>query len=159
MNDTSKLPAVGEYWPGQGGLYAGIMPARGNQPAYHLVIGEASATSFEWGAYADDAVSKSLTDGLANTEALLAQEGDYPAIRAAQAFTADGFTDFYLPSLAELFEAWINLGDQPWGWVWSSSQRSQTFAHYLSFDDGAHGSIDKGHALGIRPVRQVLLAD
>ena len=120
---------------------------------------EASATSLEWGADADDAVSKGITDGLANTQALLEQEGEYPAIRASQAFTADGHEDLYLPSLAELFEAWINLGDQPWGWVWSSSQRSQTFAHYLSFDDGSHGAIDKGHALAIRPVRQVPLTD
>ncbi|MBK5008377.1 DUF1566 domain-containing protein [Pseudomonas sp. S60] len=159
MNDTSKLPIVGEYWPGQGGLYAGTIPARGDKPAYHLVLGQASATSFEWGAYADDAVSKSIIDGLANTDALLGEQGDYPAARAARAYIADGHTDFYLPSLAELFEAWVNLGDQPWGWLWSSSQRSQTFAHYLSFEDGAHGSIDKGHVLGVRPVRQVPLSD
>ena len=113
MNTAVKFqpPAIGQIWPGQGGIYAGIVPARNGNNAYHLVIGE-ELGRFEWGPYGDESPAKSLIDGLANTTALIESDGDYPAAKAAAAYSADGHTDFYLPAASELYEAWLNLGDQ-----------------------------------------------
>ena len=156
MNTALKLtpPAVGEVWTGQGGIYAGIVPARNGAEAYHLVIGE-ELGRFEWGPYEVEAPATSLTDGLANTLALIEASDDYPAAKAAAAHQADGHSDFYLPAAAELYEAWLNLGDKAWGWVWSSSQRSADTAFTMGFVDGTQASSDEFYELRVRPVRRL----
>ncbi|UJW20805.1 MULTISPECIES: DUF1566 domain-containing protein [Pseudomonas] len=156
MNTALKLnpPAIGEVWSGQGGIYAGIIPARNGAEAYHLVIGE-ELGRFEWGPYEVEAPETSLIDGQANTLALLEAEGEYPAAKAAAAYQADGHSDFYLPAIAELNEAWMNLGDQPWGWVWSSSQRSANDAFSMTFVDGGQYYGVKLDELRVRPVRRL----
>lgn len=156
MNAQQQLtpPAVGKPWPGQGGIYAGIMPARNGQEAYHLVIGE-EVGRFEWGPYGEESSATSLVDGLANTKNLIGEGDDYPAAKAAAAHTADGHNDFYLPAAAELYEAWLNLGDQYWYWVWSSSQRSAYYAFGLTFVDGCQSYGGKHDELRVRPVRRL----
>ncbi|WP_110993105.1 DUF1566 domain-containing protein [Pseudomonas sichuanensis] len=155
MNAPAHLtpPAIGQVWPGQGGIYAGIVPARNGQEAYHLVIG-AELGRFEWGPYEVDAPAKSLIDGLSNTKALV-EAGEYPAANAAAAHQADGHTDFYLPAAAELYEAWLNLGSNDFGWCWSSSQRSADYAFSLSFADGTQYGLVKLNELRVRPVRRL----
>ena len=155
MNAPAQLtpPAIGQIWPGQGGIYAGIMPARNGQEAYHLIVGE-ELGRFEWGPYGDESPATSLIDGQANTLALL-EHGEYPAAKAAAAHTADGHSDFYLPAAAELYEAWLNLGDQDWYWMWSSSQRSANTAFLLGFVAGSQGTSAKDDELRVRPVRRL----
>lgn len=155
MNAQQQLtpPAIGQIWPGQGGIYAGIMPARNGQEAYHLIVGE-ELGRFEWGPYGDESPATSLIDGLANTAALL-EHGEYPAAKAAAAHTADGHNDFYLPAAAELYEAWLNLGYKDWVWVWSSSQRSALIAFSMYFDDGCQYDYGKYLELRVRPVRRL----
>lgn len=156
MNQALQLtpPAIGQVWPGQGGIYAGIVPARNGAEAYHLVIGE-ELGRFEWGPYEVEAPTTSLTDGLANTLALIESSDDYPAAKAAAAHQADGHNDFYLPAAAELYEAWLNLGDKAWGWVWSSSQRSAYNAFGVYFGAGFQFSYAKDGELRVRPVRRL----
>lgn len=156
MNTAVKFqpPAIGRIWPGQGGIYAGIVQARNGNDAYHLVIGE-DLGRFEWGPYGDDSPAKSLIDGLANTVALIESGGDYPAVKAAAAYIADEHADFYLPAAAELYEAWLNLGDQPWGWLWSSSQRSAYYAYLMNFGDGHQLDSAKNGSARVRPVRRL----
>ncbi|MBI6912469.1 DUF1566 domain-containing protein [Pseudomonas juntendi] len=156
MNTALKLtpPAIGEIWPGQGGIYAGIVPARNGAEAYHLIIGD-ELGRFEWGPHEVEAPATSLIDGQANTLALLESSDEYPAAKAAAAHQADGHNDFYLPAAAELYEAWLNLGYKDWGWVWSSSQRSANTAFCLDFDDGFQGYVGKGDDLRVRPVRRL----
>ncbi|MHA6161005.1 Lcl C-terminal domain-containing protein [Pseudomonas sichuanensis] len=155
MNARAQLtpPAIGQVWPGQGGIYAGIAPARNDQEAYHLVIG-AELGRFEWGPYEVDAPAKSLIDGLSNTKALV-EAGEYPAANAAAAHQADGHSDFYLPAAAELYEAWLNLGSNDFGWCWSSSQRSANGAFVLLFGVGLQSSNGKHDELRVRPVRRL----
>ena len=155
MNAQQQLtpPAIGQIWPGQGGIYAGVIPARNGQEAYHLVIGE-ELGRFEWGPYGDESPATSLIDGLANTAVLL-EHGEYPAAKAATAHNADGHSDFYLPAAAELYEAWLNLGYQDWYWVWSSSQRSASNAFLMGFDDGFQDFYGKYNELRVRPVRRL----
>lgn len=154
MNAQQQLtpPAIGQIWPGQGGIYAGIVPARNGAEAYHLIIGE-EIGRFEWGPYGEESPATSLIDGQANTVALL-EHGDYPAAKAAAAHTADGHSDFYLPAAAELYEAWLNLGDKDWYWVWSSSQRSADNAFTMYFDGGVQVNYGKTNELRVRPVRR-----
>ena len=156
MNTALKLtpPAIGEIWPGQGGIYAGIVPARNGAEAYHLIIGDALGR-FEWGPYEVEAPAISLIDGKANTLALLESSDEYPAAKAAAAHQADGHNDFYLPAAAELYEAWLNLGYKDWGWVWSSSQRSAYTAFYVYFDGGCQYDSGKLNDLRVRPVRRL----
>lgn len=156
MNTALKLtpPAIGEIWPGQGGIYAGIVPARNGSEAHHLIIGE-ELGRFEWGPYENESSAVSLVDGLLNTKNLIGEGDDYPAAKAAAAHQADGHTDFYLPAAAELYEAWLNLGCKDWGWVWSSSQRSADCAFCLNFGGGLQNCPGKGFELRVRPVRRL----
>lgn len=156
MNAQQQLtpPAIGQIWPGQGGIYAGIMPARNSQEAYHLILGE-ELGRFEWGPYGEESSATSLIDGLANTKNLIGEGDDYPAAKAAAAHIADGHSDFYLPAAAELYEAWLNLGDQDWHWVWSSSQRSADFAFGMLFGGGYQDDLGKSNELRVRPVRRL----
>lgn len=150
------LPEIGAVWPGQGGIYAGFMPARKGAEGYHLILGEELARA-EWGQYGDESPATSLIDGRANTEALVNADGEYPAAIAAYEHIAEGHGDFYLPAAAELYEIWLNLSGKLSGWVWSSSQRSAYGAFGLDFDAGSQDTTGKGGELRVRPVRGVLI--
>ncbi|UVL76580.1 DUF1566 domain-containing protein [Pseudomonas putida] len=156
MNTKQKPtpPAIGEVWDGQGGIYAGIIPARDGAEAYHLVIGE-ELGRFSWGPNDVEAQATSLDDGEANTVALLEYSDVYPAAKAAAAHQADGHSDFYLPAIAEVHRAWNNLGGQPWGLVWSSSLRPDNSAAYLDFIDGYQGSHSRDGEHIVRPARRL----
>ncbi|MGH8381772.1 DUF1566 domain-containing protein [Pseudomonas sp.] len=157
MNAQAQItpPAIGEVWTGQGGIYAGIMPARGDAKPYHLILGE-ELGRFEWGPYDDESPATSLIDGQANTMALL-EHGDYPAAKAAAAYASDGHNDFYLPAIAELYEIWLNLGYRDGYWLWSSSQRSAINAFHMHFDDGNQDLYGKDGELRVRPVRRLFI--
>ncbi|MDI2594998.1 DUF1566 domain-containing protein [Pseudomonas sp. 681] len=156
MNTATNIqpPALGEVWPGQGGIYAGVMPARGDTAAYHLILGD-ELGRFEWGQYGDESPATSLIDGKANTLALIESGGDYPAAKAAVSHEADDHADFYLPAAAELYEIWLNLNGKIEGWVWSSSQRSAYYAFGMYFVDGTQYYVVKINELRVRPVRRL----
>ncbi|MDD0977108.1 DUF1566 domain-containing protein [Pseudomonas fontis] len=146
-------PAIGEIWPGQGGIYAGIMPARNGQEAYHLILGE-DLGRFEWGQYDDESPATNLIDGWANTTALV-ERGGHPAAEAAALHIADGHADFCLPAAAQLYEIWLNLNGKLEDWVWSSSQRSADTAFIMGFADGTQDDSAKYNELRVRPVRRL----
>lgn len=148
------VPAIGTYWEGQGGIYAGVMPARGTESSYHLILGE-ELGRFEWGQYGDLSPATSLVDGMANTAALVDSGGEYPAAIAAYEHKADGHDDFYLPAAAELYEIWLNLNGKLSGWAWSSSQRSANHAFFVDFGGGHQYVSVKGNELRVRPVRRL----
>lgn len=154
MQQNSIAPVVGQAWPGQGGVYAGIVPASGGAGAYHLIVGDAQGPVI-WGPYDEISEAVDLYDGLANTQALLMQHDTHPAAKAASAYQADGHTDFYLPAVAELEAIWRGIGPQDIGWVWSSSQHSAFSAYIVKFDQGARGGYDKGLAFLALPVRRI----
>ena len=149
------IPEIGAIWPGQGGIYAGFIPARNGTEGYHLILGD-ELGRFEWGQYGDESPATSLIDGRANTLALIESGGECPAAIAAHKHEADGHADFYLPAAAELYEIWLNLNGQLAGWVWSSSQRSAYSAFHMYFDDGHQVSHVKSFDLRVRPVRRFI---
>ena len=149
------IPEIGAVWPGQGGIYAGFMPARNGAEGYHLILGEELARA-EWGQYGDESPATSLIDGRANTLALIESGGEYPAAIAAHKHEADGHNDFYLPAAAELYEIWLNLNGKLSGWVWSSSQRSADGAFLMHFGVGTQHYGGKHFELRVRPVRRFI---
>lgn len=149
------IPEIGAVWPGQGGIYAGFIPARNGVEGYHLILGEELARA-EWGQHGDESPATSLIDGRANTLALIESGGEYLAAIAAHKHEADGHADFYLPAAAELYEIWLNLNGKLSGWVWSSSQRSANDAFHMDFDDGSQHYVAKSYELRVRPVRRFI---
>ena len=148
-------PALGEYWPGQGGINAGFVAACGDVPAHYLILGDKDLGEFKWGRYKEESAATSKWDGRANTDALIAA-GGHPAAEAARACIADGHADFDLPAAAQLYQVWVH-GLITEGAYWSSSQRSAYSAFDLYFDDGYQYNGGKGNELRVRPVRRFFI--
>lgn len=156
-------PAVGQYWPGQGGYFMGTMPAIGDLPARHLIFGTEAPKPLTWGPYGTTVDgANSRTNGATNTAAILAHKaargGDFPAAEWAAAYTADGHTDFHLPSQADLFFASLQpAGIFPMAWHWSSTQDSGSSAFIQSFEVGNSDWSFKGDDFRVRAVRWIPL--
>lgn len=156
-------PAIGQYWPGQGGVYMGTVPAIAHLPARHLIFGNEAPQSLTWGPYGTTVDgANSRIDGAANTAAILAHKaahgGEFLAAEWAAAYTADGHTDFHLPSQADLFFASL----QPTAlfalaWHWSSTQGSSNGAFIQSFESGDSGWGGKDNDYRVRAVRWIHL--
>jgi hypothetical protein len=149
---THSIPALGEYWPGEGGINGGYVAARGEVPAHYLIFGDKDLGEFKWGRYGEESGATSKWDGKANTDALIAA-GGHPAAEAARAYTADGHSDFDLPAACQLYQAWTHDLIAK-GAYWSSSQRSAYFAFSMHFVGGLQDLIGKGYELRVRPVRR-----
>ena len=149
------IPAIGAIWPGQGGIYAGIRQyADGLR---HVVFSAEDVGEHEWGAYGVEVEASSRIDGRINTQVLTANDG-HPAASAAANYTADGLTDFYLPSIGELSHGWQFIPEHfKRDWHWSSTQRSADLAFYMYFDGGSQLSYVKYNELRVRPVRSWLI--
>ena len=158
-NDTaSAIPALGEYWPGQGGHNGGFVPARDGVPAHYLIFAAKDAGAHEWGGRNKESGATSKWDGLTNTQILLS-EGGHPAASACAEYQADGFCDFHLPAAAELYLGWLNTpglfaND---AYYWSSTQRSAYLAFYVHFGDGGQNYSGKDSELRVRPVRRFFI--
>lgn len=148
-------PAIGEYWPGQGGIYAGIRQYP--EGLCHVIFAAQDVGKHAYGEHGTEVEATSRTDGRQNTLVLTGRNASHPAAGAAFGFTCDGHSDFYLPAIAELSHAWANIPEhfEP-EWYWSSSQRSANRAFFLGFDGGSQDSTGKHHELRVRPVRRFL---
>lgn len=158
ITSDQAVPAVGAYWPGQGGHNAGFVPARDGVPAHYLVIAAKDIGDRAWGGRGNESKATSKVDGLANTQALLV-EGGHPAATACTEYQADGHTDFYLPAAAELYQGWVNTPDlfAKDCYYWSSTQRSANDAFNMTFLVGYQSYGDKDFELRVRPVRRVFI--
>lgn len=152
------VPALGEYWPGQGGHNGGFVSARYGVPAHYLVFAAQDVGDHAWGRRGEESGATSKVDGCANTQALL-QEGGHPAATACAEYQADGHHDFYLPAAAELYQGWLYSTDlfAKDTYYWSSTQRSANHAFFMDFGVGYQGSDAKGDTLRVRPVRRVFI--
>lgn len=171
-------PAIGEYWAGQGGYYAGqINYADGR--SFHLVLAEKAAETANrnYGYYNTVSGASSQDDGAYNQgviEALgLTGGGSYPptAFQTTAAWSKDGHDDFYLPALNELNLLYLNLAPGKTGQValfatggaqafvanyyWSSTEISATHGNTRRFTNGSSLSQDKFNNAYARPIRRV----
>lgn len=150
-------PAIGEIWPGQGGIYGGLRQYPEGL-CYIIFAAEDVPGRHAYGDYGVSVEAESRTDGRANTAALIGREGKHAAAIAATAFTAEGHNDFYLPSIGELHHAWQYIPESfaPDWYYWSSSQSSAYFAYSLVFVGGWLSYCVKSSGRLVRPVRRFL---
>lgn len=154
--DPAERPAIGDYWPAQGGFYAGDM--RGDDgTVYGLIVADCGTAQdvgrAKWGPEGE--LNLSQWDGLANTQAL----GDqHLAAKLAAGHTADNHQDFYLPASRELQLAAANVphlfGTD--SWYWSSTPRTESYAWAVDFEDGDTSLYNRGFEFRVRPVRRFI---
>jgi hypothetical protein len=129
---SATPPAIGEYWPGQGGTYAGIARGRDGEPDYHLILAaEAPTTGFKWQA----------------------------ALEFSKTIVIDGHKDFAVPSRWESALLYANLQDKldQDNWHWTSTQSSEYRAFYQSFHGGGQDTGVKDYERRCRFVRRSVI--
>jgi hypothetical protein len=162
ISGTSTLrieaPNVGEYWVGQGGIYAGIMPDYVGHSPQHLIFSVDEATNLEWGGYgAAEPGALSLHDGEGNTGALMKCTHSHPAARWASEYKKDGHRDFHLPSRQEweVAGATIRSTFAQDAWYWSSSEYTRTSAYGINFSGMDFVHLYKAYPGKARAVRTI----
>ena len=153
---ATDRPAIGDYWPAQGGFYAGDM--RGDDgTVYGLIVADCGTAQdvgrAKWGPEGVDSLSQ--WDGLANTKAL----GDkHPAAKLAAGHADDEHQDFYLPARRELQLAAANVphlfGTD--GWYWSSTPRTESWTWAVDFENGLTYGVSRHGEFRVRPVRRFI---
>nr|WP_294864388.1 DUF1566 domain-containing protein [uncultured Pseudogulbenkiania sp.] len=156
---AQKTPRIGEYWPGQGGVYAGLIRGENGQPDYHLIVAggnEGFVQEIAWGSHgADEPNAKSEWDGLANTLALARSEHDHPAAEWAAGLEIDGYADWYLPARREAALCYANVPELfEKAWHWTSTQYSPYYAWIQYFNAGNQYDTHKATELRARAVRR-----
>jgi len=125
-------PKIGEYWTGQGGIYAGVARGRDGDGDYHLILATVAPTDdVEWQA----------------------------ALDRATEISADGHSDFSVPSRFESALLYANLQDklEQSCWHWTSTQYSEDYAWIQDFDHGSQSYDDKSSERRCRFVRRLPL--
>ena len=154
----SGIPAIGEIWPGEGGVNGGLFPGDGKP--YYLIVptGADAQAELEWGGYREELDgAKSAHDGLTNTADLVETDTAYPAAQFCSSFERDGHKDFYLMSRREASFLEITLGDKDVfskSWHWTSTQYSAHIAFIMGFGVGWIGNLVKDYERLVRPVRR-----
>ena len=149
-------PEIGDYWPGQGGFYAGDM--RGDDgTVYGLIVSDCDVAKdvgkARWAP--DGERDLSQWDGLDNTRRLV---NECPAAKLAASHTGDEHKDFYLPARRELQLAAANVphlfGDE--SWYWSSTHYGQSTAWAVDFEFGGTDDNYRDAEFRVRPVRRFI---
>lgn len=149
-------PAIGEYWLGQGGIYAG----RREYPEglCHLVFASADLGRHAYGGYGVESTATDHTDGRVNTAILIAEDGVRPAAEVTDTFSAESHDDFYLPAIGELNHGWQFVpGLFVSEWYLSSSQQSANSAFTQHMGDGQQNHRGKSGEYRVHPVRRLLV--
>lgn len=154
-----KPPKIGELWPEQGGIYAGLMRGQSGQPDYHLIVADTEAgfvKEITWGGYEkDEPNAKSEWDGKANTLALARSDTVHPAAEWAAGLEIAGHADWYLPARRETALCYANVPELfEKAWYWTSTQYSPNGAWGQGFGVGNQSYYHKGSELRARAVRR-----
>ena len=184
LNTTFAMPAsdvvLYAYWTKllttgpAGGLifYDKLEPSDGWQYLEAAPADLASTLPYYRSGFSNTAAVPTLTvdvgQGYTNTQSLVALMGSDTgyAAGACDAYSVNGYDDWFMPSRSELNYLWYNvwgksLGGFNYSWYWSSSQTNstKTQAWCLSFNSGSTAgttSEDQGFTTNhyIRPVRR-----
>lgn len=157
--EPKQPPRIGEYWPSQGGVYAGLMRGADGQPDYHLIVAagdDGFTEEITWGGHGqDESGAKSEWDGQANTLALAHSEHEHPAAEWAVGLEIDGHADWYLPARREAALCYATVPELfEKAWHWTSTQCSPNLAWTQVFVDGSQGNFHKLDELRARAVRR-----
>lgn len=160
MQQHPPLPTFGEIVPGEGGRLGAIM--RGNivngvrEADYAIIVPDLPAIELKWGEYKEVANASSLTDGLANTRAMLKAKCP-PALHIAK-LQAEGHTDFYLPARGEMWALRANVPELFDKAIhWTSTQNSRNYAFVQDFENGLSSWLIKVYDWRVRAVRRIPL--
>ncbi|MCI0492949.1 MAG: DUF1566 domain-containing protein [Planctomycetes bacterium] len=126
-----SVPRIGQPWPGQGGIYAGIMRGRDGEPDYHLIVGQS--------------IDETTWEKAKNTVASMESEGH---------------RDFTLPFRAEQALQFANVPELfEKEWYWSREQRAENgdCAWGQSFGYGLQGCCRKSNEFRARAVRRLII--
>lgn len=158
---ANDIPSIGEYWPGEGGIYAGVMRGENGNPDYRLIVPtheSVKGKKLAYGGYeVDEPEASSRRDGLANTLHLVEGSAqDHPAAKWCDELTIEGHNDLYLPAIDELALCMATVPDLfEKAWHVSSSQRSADLAFTMHFEGGDQYNGVKGYECFVRPVRRL----
>jgi len=122
-------PAIGQPWPGQGGVYAGLARGEDGQPDAHLILAPIVPPSrLAW----------------------------QPALEWAKGIEHEGHADFHVPTRTESALLYANLRDQldQDSWHWTSTQYSDLSAFNQYFDYGYQLNYDEEFEARVRAVRR-----
>ena len=126
--------------------------------------------TFEWGCYQEDvdgADSKWIGSGLQNTmditnQGCQTENGGITAAQAALDAHLGGYSDWYLPSIGELYQMYIaigqgsenvNIGGFVNDWYWSSSEDNNSNAWDVNFNYGYTLYYYKDNTYRVRVIR------
>jgi len=126
--------------------------------------------TYEWGCYQEDvdgADSKWIGSGLQNTmditnQGCQTENGGITAAQAALDADLGGYSDWYLPSIGELYQMYIaigqgsenvNIGGFVNDWYWSSSEDGNYVAWGVGFGDGNTFYYVKNGTYRVRVIR------
>ena len=156
----SGIPNIGEFWPGQGGVNAGLFRGGDGLRDYYLIVPTDPRASFadvKWhNTRIDIAGAKSDRDGLANTIAM-AEAGSELA-QKIRAFEIDGHKDFYLFARREARFCFVQVPELfEKKYHWTSTQYSPDSAWIQDFSGGHQGTYGEGDEFGARPVRRLFI--
>jgi hypothetical protein len=122
-------PRIGQPWPAQGGIYAGLVPGADGGPDEHLILGpDLPPQRLTWQA----------------------------ALDWATALRTGGFSDWRVPTRDESAQLYATVRDQieTGYWYWTSTQYSRDVAWSQSFRDGGQVTFVKKFEARARAVRR-----
>lgn len=158
VQTTPERPAIaiGDYWVGQGGFFAGDFLGDDGR-IYGLIVADCGSTKDVGCARHCQTGDRDLSqwDGLDNTNRL---KNDCPAALIASQYSKDGHNDFYLPARRELQLAVANVpglfGTEDW--YWSSTPYGEDYAWAVDFEDGYTSSRNLLNEFRVRPIRRFI---
>lgn len=131
-----SLPCIGDYWPGEGGVFHGLIAGQNGKPDYALISAEKKHH---------------------HAGAGFAEMQEYP-----KGLTIDGHNDFKMPTRKEQRVQYANakLGQFEDAWYWSCEQSADdsVYAWSQTFSNGSQGywpkvTKDRGCAVRRVPIR------
>jgi hypothetical protein len=130
FNETGEIPKLGEYWPGQGGIYAGDIRGRDGRPNARLIVGPEIDGEMKW---------KKAMDAAAKIE-------------------VEGHSDFSLPYREEQALMFANVPElfkKEWYWSQEQSAGYADSAWAQDFRDGYQDWRHEGYDFRARALRRV----
>jgi hypothetical protein len=127
-----QAPQIGEYWKGQGGIYAGVCRGLNGEKDYPLILSiEIPTSELDWS----------------------------DSLKSADSITADGHQDFHVPTKEESALLYANLKDRfsTDNWYWTSTQHSEADACVQYFDYGDQRTSSKSYERRCCFVRRLVL--
>jgi hypothetical protein len=128
---STGAPRIGEYWAGQGGIYAGVQRGRDGAADYHLIVGPAmEACNWE------------------------------SAKKQAAAAAVDGHSDFTLPFRKEQALQFANvpeLFEQEYYWSSEQLASDSDYAWVQGFNYGGQTNDRKSYEFRARAVRRLVI--